>query len=37
VQAFFDAMAPAQLEPCDEVLAQRQRERQRLEPPSSRR
>src|SRR2546427_12411813 len=31
VQAFFDAMAPAQLESFDEVLAQRQRERQRLE------
>src|SRR5256712_8236070 len=31
VQAFFDAMAPAQLESLDEVLAQRQRERQRLE------
>jgi hypothetical protein len=31
VQAFFDAMAPAQLETLDEVLAQRQRERQRLE------
>jgi hypothetical protein len=32
VQAFFDAIAPAQLEPLDEVLAQRQRERQRLAP-----
>jgi len=31
VQAFFDAIAPAQLETLDEVLAQRQRERQRLE------
>ena len=31
VQAFVDAMAPAQLESFDEVLAQRQRERQRLE------
>jgi DNA invertase Pin-like site-specific DNA recombinase len=31
VQAFFNAMAPAQLESLDEVLAQRQRERQRLE------
>ena len=31
VQAFFDAMAPAQLESLDEVLAQHQRERQRLE------
>src|SRR5216684_6164221 len=31
VQAFFDAMAPAQLETLDEVLAQRQQERQRLE------
>src|SRR5262247_289476 len=30
VQAFFDAIAPAQLETLDEVLAQRQRERQRL-------
>ena len=30
VQAFFDAMAPAQLESLDGVLAQRQRERQRL-------
>jgi DNA invertase Pin-like site-specific DNA recombinase len=31
VRAFFDAIAPAQLETLDEVLAQRQRERQRLE------
>ena len=31
VQAFFDAIAPGQLETLDEVLAQRQRERQRLE------
>lgn len=31
VEAFFDAIAPAQLETLDEVLAQRQRERQRLE------
>jgi len=31
VQAFFDAIAPAQLDTLDEVLAQRQRERQRLE------
>jgi len=31
VQAFFDAIAPAQLETLDEVVAQRQRERQRLE------
>jgi hypothetical protein len=31
VQAFFDAIAPAQLETLDDVLAQRQRERQRLE------
>lgn len=31
VQAFFDAIAPAQLETFDEVLAQRQRARQRLE------
>ncbi len=31
VQAFFDAIAPAQLETLDEVLAQRHRERQRLE------
>jgi hypothetical protein len=30
VQAFFDALAPAQLETFDEVLAQRQWERQRL-------
>jgi len=30
VQAFFAAIAPAQLETLDEVLAQRQRERQRL-------
>jgi hypothetical protein len=30
VQALFDAMAPAQLETFDEVLAQRQGERQRL-------
>src|SRR5499427_981835 len=30
VRAFFDAIAPAQLETLDEVLAQRQRERQRL-------
>jgi DNA invertase Pin-like site-specific DNA recombinase len=30
VQAFFDAIAPAQLATLDEVLAQRQRERQRL-------
>ena len=30
VQAFFDAIAPAQLETLDEVLAQRQHERQRL-------
>src|SRR6266571_5342722 len=30
VQAFFDAIAPAQLETLDEVLAQRQRERHRL-------
>jgi hypothetical protein len=30
VQAFFNAIAPAQLETLDEVLAQRQRERQRL-------
>src|SRR5207245_8896232 len=31
VQAFFNAIAPAQLETLDEVLAQRQRERHRLE------
>ena len=31
VQAFFDAIAPAQLETLDEVLAQRQREHHRLE------
>jgi len=31
VQAFFDALAPAQLEALDEVLAQRQRDHQRLE------
>jgi recombinase len=31
VQAFFDAMAPAQLEALDEVLAQRQRDHHRLE------
>ncbi len=31
VQAFFDAIAPAQLDTLDEVLAQRQRERQRLD------
>jgi len=31
VQAFFDAIAPAHLGTLDEVLAQRQRERQRLE------
>jgi len=31
VQAFFDAIAPAQLEALDEVLAQRQRDQQRLE------
>jgi DNA invertase Pin-like site-specific DNA recombinase len=31
VQAFFAAIAPAQLETLDEVVAQRQRERQRLE------
>jgi len=31
VQAFFDAIAPAQLETLDEVLAQRQRDQQRLE------
>jgi DNA invertase Pin-like site-specific DNA recombinase len=31
VQAFFEAIAPAQLETLDEVLAQRQRERRRLE------
>ena len=31
VQAFFDAIAPAQLEALDEVLAQRQRDYQRLE------
>jgi len=31
VQAFFDAIAPAQLEALDEVLAQRQRDHQRLE------
>jgi DNA invertase Pin-like site-specific DNA recombinase len=31
VQAFFDAIAPAQLETLDEVLAQGQREHQRLE------
>jgi hypothetical protein len=31
VQAFFAAIAPAQLDTLDEVLAQRQRERQRLE------
>ena len=31
VQAFFDAIAPAQLETLDEVLAQRRRERHRLE------
>jgi len=31
VQAFFDAIAPAQLETLDEVVTQRQRERQRLE------
>jgi hypothetical protein len=30
VQAFFDAITPAQFETLDEVLAQRQRERQRL-------
>jgi DNA invertase Pin-like site-specific DNA recombinase len=30
VQAFFEAIAPAQLETLDEVLAQRQQERQRL-------
>ncbi len=30
VQAFFAAIAPAQLDTLDEVLAQRQRERQRL-------
>jgi hypothetical protein len=31
VQAFFDAIAPAQLETLDEVLAQRQRDHHRLE------
>jgi DNA invertase Pin-like site-specific DNA recombinase len=31
VQAFFDAIAPARLETLDEVLAQRQRDHQRLE------
>jgi hypothetical protein len=31
VQAFFDAIAPAQLKALDEVLAQRQRDHQRLE------
>lgn len=31
VQAFFDAIAPAQLDTLDEVLAQRQRDHQRLE------
>jgi len=31
VQAFFDAITPAQFETLDEVLAQHQRERQRLE------
>jgi hypothetical protein len=31
VQAFFDAIAPAQLATLDEVLAQRQRDHQRLE------
>jgi DNA invertase Pin-like site-specific DNA recombinase len=31
VQAFFDAIAPAQLEALDEVLAQRQRDHHRLE------
>ncbi len=31
IQAFFDAIAPAQLETLDEVLTQRQRERHRLE------
>ena len=31
VRAFFDAIAPAQIETLDDVLAQRQRERQRLE------
>jgi hypothetical protein len=31
VQAFFEAIAPAQLETLEEVLAHRQRERQRLE------
>src|SRR6266581_5131238 len=31
IQAFFNAIAPAQLETLDEVLAQRQRERHRLE------
>ena len=31
VQAFFDAIAPAQLDTLDEVLAHRQHERQRLE------
>ena len=31
VQAFFDAIAPAQLEALDEVIAQRQRDHQRLE------
>ena len=31
VQAFFDAIAPAQLEALDEVLAQRQRDQHRLE------
>jgi Recombinase zinc beta ribbon domain len=31
VQAFFDAMAPAQLAALAEVLAQRQRDHQRLE------
>src|SRR4029434_4741775 len=30
VQAFFDAITPAQFETLDEVLAQHQRERQRL-------
>ena len=31
VRAFFNAIAPAQIETLDDVLAQRQRERQRLE------
>ena len=31
IQAFFNASEPAQLETLDEVLAQRQRERHRLE------